>query len=80
MAYMLTSISDALRTKMEGKESVVEILDLLQEMFGMQSEQARIELTRKCTNTKMIVRTPMMEYFMKMTNYFTEAELRDTYG
>ena len=38
MAYMLASIYDALRTKMEGKETAVEIIDSLQEMFGMQSE------------------------------------------
>ena len=48
MAYMLANISDALRTKLEGKEIVVEILVSLQEMFGMQSEQTRIELTCKC--------------------------------
>ena len=42
MAYMLASISYALRTKMEGKKTAVEILDSLQEMFGMQSEHARI--------------------------------------
>ena len=40
IAYMLASISDALRTKLEGKETAVEILDSLQEMFGMQSEQS----------------------------------------
>ena len=72
---MLASISDALRTKMEGKETVVEILDALQQMFGMQSELARIELTRKCTSTRMIPGTPVRDNVMKMTNYFTEAEL-----
>ena len=53
----------------------MEILDSLQEMFGMQSEQARIELTRKCTSTRMAVGTPVRDHIMKMTNYFTEAEL-----
>ena len=65
IAYMLVSISDALRTKLEGNEIVVEILDSLHEMFGMQSEQARIELTRKCTSTRMIA-----DHVMKMTNYY----------
>ncbi|RYE04405.1 MAG: hypothetical protein EOP33_09170, partial [Rickettsiaceae bacterium] len=75
IAYMLVSISDSLRTKLEGKETAVEILDSLQEMFGTQSEQARIELTRKCTSTRMIAGTPVRDHVMKMTNYFTEAEL-----
>ena len=44
-------------------------------MFGMQSEQARIELTRKWTSTRMIAGTPVRDHVMKMTNYFTEAEL-----
>ena len=51
-AYMLTSMSDALRTKLENKETAVEILDTLQEMFRMQNNQARIEDTRKYMNTK----------------------------
>ena len=45
--YMLASISDALRAKLEGKETAVEMLDTLQEMFGKQSKQTRIELTHK---------------------------------
>ena len=43
---MLASISDALRTKLVNKETVVEILDTLQKMFGMQSEHARMKVTR----------------------------------
>ena len=78
VAYMLANISDALQTNMEGKETVVEIIDSLQEMFGMQSEQARIELTRKCTSTRMIVGTPVRDYIMKMTNYFIKAKLHET--
>jgi hypothetical protein len=68
-------MSDTLRSKLEGKETAVEILDSLQEMFGMQSEQARIELTRKCTSTRMTAGTPVRDHVMLMTNYFTEAEL-----
>ena len=54
IAYMLASISDALRTNLEGKETAVEIIDSLQKMFAG---------------------TPMRDHVMKMTNYFTEAEL-----
>ena len=40
IAYMLASMSDVLRAKFENQESVVEILDSLQEMFGQKNEQA----------------------------------------
>lgn len=53
IAYMLASMSDTLRTKMEDMETDVEIIDALQAMFGVQNEQARIELIRKCISTKM---------------------------
>ena len=49
---MLASMPDALRTKLEGKETALEILDVLQEMFSKQREQARIELTHKYSSTK----------------------------
>ena len=75
VGYMLASMSDALRTKLEGKETAVEILDALQEMFGRQSEQARIELTHKYSSAKMRAGTPVRDHVMLMTNYFTEAEL-----
>ena len=52
-AYVLASMSDALWTKLENNETVVEILNTLQEMFGMQNEQARMEATRKYMNAKM---------------------------
>ena len=74
-AYMLASMSDALRTKLENKETAVEILDTLQEMFGMQNEQARMEATRKYMNAKMSPGTYVRDHVMMMTNYFTEAEL-----
>ena len=45
VAYMLASVSDVLRTKMEGKETDFEI-------SVMQSEQARIELARKSSSTR----------------------------
>ena len=74
-AYMLASMSDALRTKLENKETAVEILDTLQEMFGMQNEQARMEATRKYMNAKMSPGTYVRDHVMMMTNYFIEAEL-----
>ena len=38
IGYMLASMSDALRTKLEDKETAVEILDALQDMFEKQNE------------------------------------------
>ena len=72
---MLASMSDALRTKLENKETVVEILDTLQEMFGMQNKQARMEAAHKYVNAKMSLGTYVRDHVMMMTNYFIEAEL-----
>ena len=47
IAYMLTRMSDVLRAKFENQESVVEILDFFQVMFGKKNEQACIEITGK---------------------------------
>ena len=74
ISYMLASMSNTLRLKMERNETVVEILEALHEMFGKQSEQACIELTRKYSSTKMKADTSMRDHVMMMTNYFTNAE------
>ena len=75
IGYMLTSMSDALRKKLEGKEMAVEILDALQEMFEKPNEQTHIELTQKYTSAKIRSGTYVRDHVMMMTNYFTEAEL-----
>ena len=75
IAYMLASMSDILRAKFENQESVVEILDSLQEMFRQKNEQACIEITGKYTTVRMKTRTLVRDHVMMMTNYFTEAEL-----
>ncbi|KAG6528267.1 hypothetical protein ZIOFF_010418 [Zingiber officinale] len=74
-AYMLASMSDALRSKMEAKECAFEIMESLQEMFGQQSKQARHESTRKYTNARMILGTHVRDHVMQMTNYFSEAKM-----
>ena len=72
---MLASMSDVLRAKFENQESVIEILDSLQEMFTQKNEQACIEITSKYTTTRMKIGMPVRDYVMMMMNYFTEAEL-----
>ena len=71
-------MSDGLRAKMENKETAVDILDVLQEMFEQQNEQARIEITGKYTMAKMKSGTRVRDYVMTMKNYFTEYELHGT--
>ena len=78
ISYMLASMSVTLRSKMERMVIAVEILEALHEMFGKQSEQARIELTRKYTSAKMKAGTSVRDHVMMMTNYFTEVELHGT--
>ena len=74
ISYMLASISDMLRSKMERKVTTLEILEALHKIFGKQSEQARIELTRKYTSAKMKAGTSVRDHVMMMTNYFIDAE------
>ena len=59
---------------MERMVTAVEILEALHEIFGKQSEQARIELTRKYTFAKMKARTSVRDHVIMMRNYFTDAE------
>ena len=75
---MLESMSDLSRTKFETKESAVDILDSLQEMFRQKNKQVCIEITGKYTIAKMKSKTPIRDHIMTMTNYFTETELYGT--
>ena len=74
ISYMLASMSDTLRSKIERMVTAVEILEALHKMFGKKSEQARIGLTRKYTSTKMKAGTSVRDHVMMMTNYFTDAK------
>ena len=74
---MLVTMSDVLRAKFEVKETAVEILDSLQEMFGQKNKQACIEITGKYTTARMKSRTLVRDHIMMMTNYFTKAELHN---
>ena len=77
ISYMLVNMSDTLRSKMERKVTALEILEVLHKIFGKQSEQARIELTRKYSSTKMKVGTSIRDHVMIMMSYFTDAEFHD---
>ena len=77
MGYVLARMSDVLQTKLDGKETAVEILYALQEMFERQSEQTCIEFTHKYSRAKMRSGIPVRDHVMMMTNYFTELELHE---
>ncbi|XP_062099814.1 uncharacterized protein LOC133805661 [Humulus lupulus] len=74
-AYMLASMSKTLRTKMEDIETAYDIMEQLQEMFGHKSAQASFEATKKYVNCRMAPGQHVRDHFIKMTNYFQEAEL-----
>ena len=78
ISYMLISMSDTLRSNIERKVTVLEILEALHEIFSKQNEQARIELTRKYSATKMKGGTFVRDHVMMMTSYFTDAEFHGT--
>ncbi|XP_062103277.1 uncharacterized protein LOC133814315 [Humulus lupulus] len=50
-------------------------MEQLQEMFGHKSRQARFEATKKYANARMTPGMHVRDHFIKMTNYFQEAEL-----
>ncbi|XP_062109659.1 uncharacterized protein LOC133821268 [Humulus lupulus] len=74
-AYMLASMSNTLRTKLEDIETTYEFMERLHEMFVHKSGQARFEATKKYANDRMAPRIHVRDRFIKMTNYFQEAEL-----
>ncbi|XP_062100763.1 uncharacterized protein LOC133806683 [Humulus lupulus] len=74
-AYMLASMSDTLRTKLEDVETAYEIMEQLQEMFGHKTGQSRFEATKKYANARMVPGMHIRDHFIKMMNYFQEAEL-----
>ncbi|XP_062085567.1 uncharacterized protein LOC133791664 [Humulus lupulus] len=69
-AYMLASMSDMLRTKLEDLQTAYEIMEQLQEIFGHKSRQARFEATKKYANARMAPGMHVCNHFIKMTNYF----------
>ncbi|XP_062100598.1 uncharacterized protein LOC133806523 [Humulus lupulus] len=74
-AYMLASMSNTLRMKLEDVETAYDIMEQLQEKFGHKSGQARFEANKKYANAKMAPMMHVCDHFIKMTSYFQEAEL-----
>ena len=75
IVYMLATMSDVLRAKFETKETAIEILNSLQEIFGQKNEQACIEITGKYTTPRIKSGTLVRDHIMMMMNYFTEAKI-----
>ncbi|XP_062086390.1 uncharacterized protein LOC133792496 [Humulus lupulus] len=74
-AYMLASMSETLRTEMENVEIAYNIMEKLQEMFRHKSAQGSFKATKKYVKCRMTHRQHARDHFIKMTNYFQEAEL-----
>ncbi|XP_062119170.1 uncharacterized protein LOC133832908 [Humulus lupulus] len=74
-AYMLASMSDTLRIKLENVKTAYDIMEQLQAMFGHKSGQARFEETKKYANARMAPGMHVRDHFIKMKNCFQEAEL-----
>ena len=74
-AYMLASMSDTLRTKLEDVETAYEIMEQLHKMFGHKSGKARFEAMKKYDNARMTPRMHVRDHFIKMMNYFQETKL-----
>ncbi|XP_062104005.1 uncharacterized protein LOC133815149 [Humulus lupulus] len=67
---------DMLWTKLEEVETVFEIMEQLQEHLGHKSGQACLKATKKYVNARMVSTIHVPDHFIKMANYFQEAELR----
>ena len=66
--YMLTSMVDTLKTKIENVETTYKIMDQLQDMFGAKSTQTRFEATKKYANAQMAPSQHVRDHLIKMTN------------
>ncbi|XP_062114246.1 uncharacterized protein LOC133825300 [Humulus lupulus] len=74
-AYMLDNMSKMLRTKMEDVKIAYDIMAQLKEMFEHKSAQASFEATNKYVSCRMAPGQHVHDHFIKMKNYFQEAEL-----
>ncbi|XP_062080624.1 uncharacterized protein LOC133785397 [Humulus lupulus] len=74
-AYMLASMSNTLRTKLEDVETAYEIMKQLQEMFGHKFGQAHFEATKKYADSRIVPGMHVCDHFIKMMNNFQEEEL-----
>ncbi|XP_062115361.1 uncharacterized protein LOC133829639 [Humulus lupulus] len=70
MVYMLASMFDMLKNKLENVAIAFEIMEQLQEIFGKKYMQAHFDATKKYDNDRMALRMHVRDHFIKMTNYF----------
>ena len=64
-----------LRTKHEAFDTVSEIMESLQKMFGHPFEQAHHEVIKAIMNSKMKNCSSVREHVLKMIHYYNEAEI-----
>ena len=76
IAYILATMSDVLWEKFEVKETAVEILNSLYEIFGQKNKQTCIEIIGKYTTTRMKTGTPLGDHvyqYYRQTQLFEES-------
>ncbi|XP_062086139.1 uncharacterized protein LOC133792247 [Humulus lupulus] len=73
--YMLTSMVDSLKKKMEYVETTYKIKDQLQDMFRAKSVHTCFEATKKYACAQMALSQHTHVNLIKMTNYFHKAKL-----
>ena len=71
--YLLATMSDVLNTKYEKTETIYEIMESLQGMFGKPSDQTKHEAVNKVMNYKMKAGTPVREHMLMMISTIHEA-------
>ncbi|XP_060972331.1 uncharacterized protein LOC115717818 [Cannabis sativa] len=72
--FMLSSMVNTLKTRFANTLTTAEIMNLLTELFGMASIQARFEATKIFINARMRPHHNVRDHLLQMTSYFQEAE------
>ena len=74
--YILSSISNILRTKHQNLEIATEIMDSLQQIFGQSTRSAKQAALKGIMNSKMGKGARVRYHILKMIDYLKEAEIQ----
>ncbi|GMN20244.1 hypothetical protein TIFTF001_048716 [Ficus carica] len=74
MCYIRASMSNVLQKQHEEHQTTRQIMDNLEEMFGEQTIQAKIDAIKGLINCRQKVGTPIKEHMMKVMAYLSEAQ------
>ncbi|GMN58457.1 hypothetical protein TIFTF001_027556 [Ficus carica] len=74
MCYIRASMSNVLQKQHEEHQTVRQIMDNLEEMFGEQTIQAKTDAIKGLMNCRQKVGTPFKEHMMTIMAYLSEAQ------